>query len=188
MTEDELDDYDRDIGAMRLFDFDPSRVKRELLKRAYADPAYISPTTNEHGKTVSMNGTGSPMNTSADAIASSRSESAGNPSSPSRTRQFIRRLSSTFKRSRLHSPDAEEENDSRKERVATAHKYDGEQGGVTLVTAETVLPPTVLLQAETRTGANFPYMYVEKDYCNQRIALLDDERIIFVHVSAISAA
>lgn len=59
---------------------------------------------------------------------------------------------------------------------------DGDIDGVTLVTAETVLPGYIPLMGEIRTGRDFPYMLVKRA-TTADVALIDGERIVEVGVS-----
>lgn len=51
-----------------------------------------------------------------------------------------------------------------------------------LVTAETFLPPNILLPEGTSTGANFPFTFVDKFDFDSETVLIDDERIVLVNV------
>lgn len=186
-TEDgDEDDHRYDADRLRLYDFDPLRVRRELLKRTHADPAYISLLWSSAAAHAAPSVSASPQVASpsiAEESPAAVSTVSPTSSSPSRARSFIRRLSSSFKRSRIDPPNAEDATSSSVHEIDPAHKYDGLVNGVNLVTAETVIPPNVLFQEEVRTGANFPFTYVDNFLFNSETVLIDDERIVIVNVS-----
>ena len=107
---------------LRLYDFDPLRVRKEKCDRL------------------------------------NQPESDSPPSA--KRRSILRRSSST----------------------ASSHPIDGDRDGITLVTAETVLPALSPLMEEIRTGKHLAYMYVEKP-TSAHVALLDGERIGALKVS-----
>lgn len=61
------------------------------------------------------------------------------------------------------------------------YPLDGDRHGLTLVTAETVLPGAHPLVGEVRTGRDLPYMFVERATM-ANVALLDGERVVAVEV------
>lgn len=149
-------DDPRDYNSkVRLYDFNPLRVKREISRRS---------DLSSKGNHISR--------LSAPDVIQSQSSSTTYTSGRSRTGLRSESMSSSVGPSLVPPTPAS----------LVKSPLDGEIDGLTLILSETVLREQLPLSAEIRTGREFPFMFVEK-VCQAETFLLDDERLIAVYVS-----
>jgi hypothetical protein len=159
--EDEEDDEESDlpIGYIRLYDFDPLRVRKEICDRKYDIIPLVDPTIPLGPNTPTTANTGS--------------------TSPQR-QSYTRRMSNLFRRPA--SIDGDKTGDQATPDNPLLQPLSGDRNGIVLVTEETHLADELPLMSQIFTGSKLPYLYAERETIADTV-LIDGERIIGVLVS-----
>ena len=158
---------EREEQYIRLYDFDPLRVRKEACDRKYNNPpvgfsdsSAIDPLDAKMSEDETRGSPGGGQGPSG--VEGSTTRSRG----PS----IGRRLSDLRQRMSFSKPK-----DTPKKTV------DGDRDGIVLVTESEYITPNILLPEGMETGRELPYVYVERRTRGDN-ALIDGERIVIVHV------
>lgn len=158
--EDEDDEEsDLPMGYIRLYDFDPLRVRKEICDRKYDIIPLVDPTIPLDPNTPNTANTGS--------------------TSPQR-QSYTRRMSNLFRRPA--SIDGDKTGDQATPDNPLLQPLSGDRNGIFLVTEETHLADELPLMSQIFTGSKLPYLYAERETIADTV-LIDGERIIGVLVS-----
>ncbi|WWC95413.1 hypothetical protein V866_002276 [Kwoniella sp. B9012] len=139
--------------TVRLYDFDPMRVRQEIYSRrneGFVGSLPTSPRGLVQRLMFGLSTSSSAPNTSSTPPTASANEKGGSPS----------------KRKLLDGSQTQ--------------KYDGDRDGIVLVSEETVLKKKLPLKYEIKTGRELPFIYSEKRYMNREIdtVVMDGERLV----------
>lgn len=155
-------EFGSDAPAMRLFDFDPLRVRKEVKDRTYSLPPTKLVDPDEEAEQdlfdLDFRPHKRPAHGRSDALI----------------RHVLEEVGVIGGRGDRQTRAGDS--------ASRPKSIEGERHGVTLVTSETVLERRIPLAQEVRTGSKFPYMFVEKKSAAD-VAILDGDRIAVLHVS-----